>query len=140
MFQHEYIKDFMIRNSNINSTFLSVRMKRLYTWILYQNLTYVFLGGILIHRIPWIWSEQERVALQERKESSFCKNWQATYNKYQIARNLINCENPTQRNSTQNNSKVTSVGVRHSSHVFHHPTHPTTNFPATSRTARELET
>ena len=30
----------------------------------------------------------------------------------------------TQRNSTQLNSKATSVGVRHSSHVFH-PTHPT---------------
>ena len=27
----------------------------------------------------------------------------------------------TQRNSTQLNSKATSVGVRHSSHVFHHP-------------------
>ena len=37
----------------------------------------------------------------------------------------------TQRNSTQNNSKVPSVGVRHSSHVFHptppHPTHKLSN-------------
>ena len=33
----------------------------------------------------------------------------------------------TQRNSTQLNSKATSVGVRHSSHVFHPtPPHPTT--------------
>ena len=43
----------------------------------------------------------------------------------------------TQRNSTQRNSKATSVGVRHSSHVY--PTPPTTNFSATSRPARELK-
>ena len=44
----------------------------------------------------------------------------------------------TQRNSTQ--SKTTNVGVRHSSHVFHPPTPPpNTNFPATSRPARELK-
>ena len=50
-----------------------------------------------------------------------------------------NCQNPTQLNSTRNNSKVTSVGVRHSSQVFH-PTPPTTtNFSATSRPARELK-
>ena len=56
------------------------------------------------------------------------------------------CQNPTQLNSTQLNSKATSVGVRHSSHVFHdHPTtppphqHPTTNFSSTSRQARELK-
>ena len=42
----------------------------------------------------------------------------------------------TQRNSTQLNSKATSVGVRHSSHVFHHPR---TNFSSTSRPARELK-
>ena len=51
-----------------------------------------------------------------------------------------NCQNPTQLNSTQSNSKATSVGVRHSSHVF--PTPPpttTTNFSATSRPARELK-
>ena len=41
----------------------------------------------------------------------------------------------TQRNSTQSNSKATSVGVRNSSHVFH----PTTNYSATSRPARELK-
>ena len=35
-------------------------------------------------------------------------------------------QNPTQLNSTQRNSKATSVGVRHSSHVYPtHPTHPT---------------
>ena len=34
----------------------------------------------------------------------------------------------TQRNSTQRNSKATSVGVRHSSQVFHLPTHPTTHY------------
>ena len=34
---------------------------------------------------------------------------------------LIHCQNPTQLNSTQSNSKATSVGVRHSSHVY--PTH-----------------
>ena len=47
----------------------------------------------------------------------------------------------TQRNSTQLNSKATSVGVRHSTHVFHPPPHhPTTaNFSATSRPARELK-
>ena len=44
----------------------------------------------------------------------------------------------TQRNSTQLNSKATSVGVRHSSHVFHPPTPPNTNFSATSRPTREL--
>ena len=37
----------------------------------------------------------------------------------------------TQRNSTQLNSKATSVGVRHSSHVFHHPPHPTPPPPQT---------
>ena len=46
---------------------------------------------------------------------------------------VINCQNPTQLNSTQRNFKATSVGVRHSSHVFptpppHHPTHPTQTF------------
>ena len=51
---------------------------------------------------------------------------------------LSNCQNPTQLNSTQRNSKATSVGVRHSSHVFHHPT-TTTNFSATSRPAGELK-
>ena len=35
-----------------------------------------------------------------------------------------NCQNPMQLNSTQNNSKATSFGVRHSSQVFH-PPHPT---------------
>ena len=46
----------------------------------------------------------------------------------------------TKRNSTQNNSEATSVGVRHSSQVFPPPPpHPTTNFPATSRPARELK-
>ena len=45
----------------------------------------------------------------------------------------------TQRNSTQSNSKATSVGVRHSSHVFHPTTPPRTNFSATSRLARELK-
>ena len=44
----------------------------------------------------------------------------------------------TQRNSTQLNSKATSVGVRHSSHVY--PTHPTPpTFSNTSRPARELQ-
>ena len=33
----------------------------------------------------------------------------------------------TQRNSTQLNSKATSVGVRHSSHVYPTPPHPTTH-------------
>ena len=33
------------------------------------------------------------------------------------------CQNPMQLNSTQLNSKATSVGVRHSSHVFHRPHH-----------------
>ena len=45
-------------------------------------------------------------------------------------------------NATQLNSKATSVGVKHSSHVYPtHPTHPTTttNFSATSRPARELK-
>ena len=42
---------------------------------------------------------------------------------------VAHCQNPTQLNSTQHNSKASSVGVRHSSHVFHptpphHPTHP----------------
>ena len=52
------------------------------------------------------------------------------------------CQNPTQLNSTQRNSKATSVGVRHSSHVFPTPPpHPTTttNFSNTSRPARELQ-
>ena len=45
----------------------------------------------------------------------------------------------TQRNSTQ--LKATSVGVRHSSHVFPTtpPPPPPTNFSATSRPARELK-
>ena len=34
------------------------------------------------------------------------------------------CQNPTQLNSTQLNSKATSVGVRHSSHVYPTPPHP----------------
>ena len=53
---------------------------------------------------------------------------------------VLYCQNPTQLNSTQHNSKASSVGVRHSSHVFH-PTPPTprTNFPTTSRPARELK-
>ena len=45
-------------------------------------------------------------------------------------------------NATQLNSKATSVGVRHSSHVFPTtpPPHPTTtNFPATSKPPRELK-
>ena len=37
-----------------------------------------------------------------------------------------NCQNPTQLNSTQNNSKATNVGVRHSSYVFPTPPHPPT--------------
>ena len=32
-------------------------------------------------------TKQERVALQERKESSFYKKWQASDNKYQITSN-----------------------------------------------------
>ena len=47
---------------------------------------------------------------------------------------LLSKPNATQLNSTQSNFKATSVGVRHSSHVFH----PTTIFPATSRAARVL--
>ena len=59
---------------------------------------------------------------------------------WHVMQYMMNCQNPTQLNSTQNNSKATSVGVRHSSQVFH-PPHPTTttNFPATSRPARELK-
>ena len=37
----------------------------------------------------------------------------------------------TQRNSTQRNSKATSVGVRHSSQVFHPPHPPPTPLPQT---------
>ena len=40
-----------------------------------------------------------------------------------------NCQNPTQLNSTQCNSNITNVGVRHSSHVY--PTHPTPPPPPT---------
>ena len=40
---------------------------------------------------------------------------------------IMYCQNPIQLNSTQSNYKATSVGVRHSSHMFHpppnHPTH-----------------
>ena len=61
-----------------------------------------------------------------------------------ICRNkLLSKPNATQLNSTQSNSNITNVGVRHSSHVFHPPptNHPptTTNFSATSRPARELQ-
>ena len=45
----------------------------------------------------------------------------------------------TQRNSTQNNSKATSVGVRHSSQVFPPPHPPYHKLSATSRPARELK-
>ena len=47
----------------------------------------------------------------------------------------------SQLNSSQSISKATSVGVRHSSHVFQNPTTPltTTNFSTTSRAARELK-
>ena len=46
----------------------------------------------------------------------------------------------TQRNATQLNSKATSVGVRHISHVFPTPPHPPpTNFSVSCRPARELK-
>ena len=43
----------------------------------------------------------------------------------------------TKRNSTQ--QKATSIGVRHSSQVFHPTPPPTTNFSRTFRPARELK-
>ena len=53
----------------------------------------------------------------------------------QASTSLFYCQNPTQLNSTQNNSKATSVGVRHSSHVY--PTHPPTP-PTPPRTFQPL--
>ena len=70
------------------------------------------------------------------------ENPEFNYTNRNITIAVQNCQNPTQLNSTQLNSKATSVGVRHNSHVFHPPPPPTpttTNFSATSRRARELK-
>ena len=67
-----------------------------------------------------------------------------------IVANANNCiESVTNTNSPENaqvlvvktqRNSATSVGVRHSSHVFHPtPPPPNTNFSATSRLARELK-
>ena len=52
-----------------------------------------------------------------------------------LTRSISTFSNPiivkTQRNSTQRNSKATSVGVRHRNHVFHPPQPPHPNPPQT---------
>ena len=106
-------------------------------------------SGILVSRIPDIFKRKSRYFPNFSKNLPyFCSKLSNTHlfyfnskpNESDFKYNML-----SKPNATQPNSKATSVGVRHSSHVFHPTTHPTqphpttTNFSATSRPARELK-
>ena len=64
------------------------------------------------------------------RKSVYYYQMDQTHRQYEVLkRDKFFCQNPTQLNSTQLNSKATSVGVRHSSHVY--PTPPTPPPPQT---------